>query len=124
MNDEGYRLFLNTHGTDDENISSELKAMLEFFENPTEEVAAKSDSTRIKRMQKRVTTLKNSEELGAKYMREWEERAIERQEGKAEGESRRDNLYKALKAANRLHEFEESIDNSELRNKLYEEFKL
>ena len=50
LNDGAYRLFLNTHGTDAENISPELKAMLEFFENPTEDVAAKSNSDRIKRM--------------------------------------------------------------------------
>ena len=50
--------------------------------------------------------------------------AEEREEGRLEGENRRDNLYKALKATNRLNEFEESIDNSELRKKLYEEFNL
>jgi len=84
LNDDGYRLFLNTHGTDEENISPELKTMLEFFENPTEDVSANSGSDRIKRMQKRVNTLKHSEETGAKYMREWEEKAFERQEGKEE----------------------------------------
>jgi len=88
LNDDGYRLFLNTHGTDDENIRPELKAMLEFFENPTEDVATKSGSDRIRRMQKRVNTLKHSEETGAKYMREWEEKAFERQEGREEEKKR------------------------------------
>ena len=85
LDDGAYRIFLNTHGKDDENISPELKALLQFFEHPSKEVAEQSGSERIKRMQKRVKTLKESEELGAKYMREWEEKALARKEGRAEG---------------------------------------
>ena len=89
LNDGSYRIFLNTHGTDEQNISPELKALLEFFENPTEEKAVQSGSERILRMQKRVKTLKDSEEVGAKYMREWEEKVLEKKEsyeqGRAEG---------------------------------------
>lgn len=85
LHDGGYRIFLNTHGTDTQNISPELKALLDFFENPTEEMAVQSGSERIQRMQKRVKTLKDSEEVGAKYMREWEERAIEKKESYEQG---------------------------------------
>jgi len=36
-------------------------------------------------LQERVKFLKENEEVGARYVREWEERALEREEERAEG---------------------------------------
>ena len=152
LNDGAYRIFLNTHGTDDKNISPELKALLEFFENPSEEVANRSGNERIKRMQKRVKSLKESEEVGVKYMREWEEkifakreareeglaegraegraeglaegRAEGRTEGLAEGRDRINKLNELLLEAGRIDDLKESIRDGEFQKKLLEEFGL
>lgn len=98
LNDDAYRIFLNTRGTNDDQISPELKALLRFFEDPSEEVAERSGSERIRRMQKRVKALKDSEEVGAKYMREWEEKVFAKQEAREEGlaEGRAEGLAEGI----------------------------
>ena len=45
----------------------------------------KQESQRIKEMHRRVEKIRASEEVRAKYMQEWEERALERQEAEARG---------------------------------------
>ena len=85
LGDDAYRIYLNTKGKDAEHISPELKALLEFLENPTEEVAERSESQRIKRMQKHVKSLKSNAEVGVRYMNAWEEIEYAKQEGLAEG---------------------------------------
>lgn len=132
LNDDAFRVFLNTRGTDAENISPELKFLLEFFENPTEEVAEQSGSERIKRMQKRVKTLKASEETGAKYMREWEEKALERKEaravGLAEGRSEMqecmNRLNQKLIADGRIDDLMRSTEDKAFQKQLFAEYRI
>lgn len=55
------------------------------METTTDEAASKSQSKRIKELHRRVSEIKSSEEIGVRYMQEWEERAYERQEARADG---------------------------------------
>ena len=140
LHDGSFRIFLNTRGTDHENITPELRALLEFFENPSEEVALRSGNERIKRMQKRVKSLKESEEVGVKYMREWEEKIFAKREGREEGlaEGRAEGLAEGraeererinklndmLLEAGRIDDLKASIRDVEFQKRLFEEFGL
>ena len=83
--DGGQRIFLNTKGTDPENISEELKWMLRYFESSTRKVAEQSGSERILRMHNHVEKIKSNEEFSFRYLRELEDRALARAEAQAEG---------------------------------------
>lgn len=67
-------------------MSGELIELLNYMETTTDEAASKSQSKRIKELHRRVSKIKSSEEIGVRYMQEWEERTYERQEARGEGE--------------------------------------
>ena len=85
LGDGGVRIFLNTHGKHPELVSPELVELLAYIENTREEVSEQCTSQRIKEIHRRVEKIRASEEVRAKYMQEWEERALERQEAEARG---------------------------------------
>ena len=58
LHDGATRIFLNTHGTDDEGVSEELIQLLLYFEQTTGENAAGSHSRKIEKLQKRVEEIK------------------------------------------------------------------
>lgn len=63
----------------------ELKALLHYFEETTDEVAERSGSQKIQNLQRKINAIKASEDVGVKYMQAWEEKILERQEGFEEG---------------------------------------
>lgn len=85
LDDGATRIFLNTRGTNEQDVSKELVDFLHYTEHTTEQTAVNSGSERIKRIHNRVCKVKSNEEIGVKYMQAWEEKYYERQEGKAEG---------------------------------------
>ena len=89
LGDEAIRIFFNTRGTNGAEVSPETIELLRYIEHTTEEVSRECKSERIKDMQKRISAIKSNEEIGVKYMQEWEEKIIEkrraREEGLAEG---------------------------------------
>lgn len=88
LQDGATRIFLNTHGTDEEGVSEELIQLLRYFEKTTEENAAGSHSRKIEKLQKRVEEIKKNEEVGIRYMNAFEEKMWERREGEMIGEKR------------------------------------
>ena len=88
MEDGAVRTFLNTRGKDASGVSQELVELLHYFERTSDEAAAQSHSGRIKEIHKRVSRIKASEEIGVRYMQEWEERIYEVKEAEARGEER------------------------------------
>ncbi|MCB6992253.1 hypothetical protein LI177_01900, partial [bacterium 210820-DFI.6.37] len=58
---------------------------LRYFENSTQAQAERSESEHIQAMHKIVEAVRSSEEIGVKYMQEWEERELERQKAHEEG---------------------------------------
>ncbi len=84
LNDDATRIFLNTHGTDEENISLELKELLELMEHTNDE-ELEFHSDRVRHLKESVQTIQADAEMGVKYMQAWEEKAWERLEGREEG---------------------------------------
>ena len=89
LEDGATRIFLNTHGKNSEDISPELKELLYYMEQTTEEISC--STSRLQEIKNHVNIVKSSEEIGVKYMQEWEEKILEkrkaRAEGRAEGET-------------------------------------
>lgn len=85
LEDEAIRIFLNTKGKNPEAVSPELVELLHYMENTNEETSRQCKSVRIRQMQERVKGIKSSEEVGVRYMQEWEERELDRREAREEG---------------------------------------
>ena len=79
-------IYLNTKGKDPEGVSSELIAMLEYFEETTDDKALSSGYERIIRLNEIVSSIKASDEIGVKYMNAYEERMHDIQEAREQGE--------------------------------------
>lgn len=75
LKDGAVRIFLNTNGIDSEGVSQELIDFLHYAEDSSEYTCIKSQSERLNIIHERVCKIKQSEELGVKYMQEWEESA-------------------------------------------------
>ena len=86
LQDGAFRIFLNTRGTNDNEVSPELVSFLHYLENTTDAAADSSDSERIRRIHRRVQDVKQSEQIGVKYMQAWEERYYDRKEAREEGQ--------------------------------------
>ena len=80
------RIFLNTRGTVQGKASRELVDLLKYIEDPTVERVKQSGSEKLRSMHKTVERIRSSEEIGVKYMQEWEEKALDRQEAYEEGQ--------------------------------------
>lgn len=87
LNDGATRIFLNTRGTNPEGVSQELIDFLQYIENTDGAFAKKTGSQKIQKIHECVQKIKSSEEMGVKYMQSWEEKIIEREQGKAEGKA-------------------------------------
>lgn len=85
LQDGAFRIFLNTRGTNDDEISPELVSFLHYLENTTDTAADSSDSERIRRIHRRVRDVKQNEKVGVKYMQAWEERYYDKKEAREEG---------------------------------------
>ena len=83
--DGSIRIFLNTKGTNNDEVSQELIDFLHYVESTDEKIAVTSKSDRIKQIHACVSRIKSSEEAGVKYMQKWEEKIIEREKALAEG---------------------------------------
>lgn len=83
LQDGAVRIFLNTHGTNKEEVSPELVELLDYMENTNTCPPAKSE--KLMEIQKRVAAIKSNEEVGVKYMQAWEEKVLEREAGRKEG---------------------------------------
>lgn len=84
LEDGAIRIFLNTRGKNDDEITPELKAFLRYVESPDGEFVEKSGSDRLKKIHACVNRVKLSEEAGVRFMRHWIERIEYLEEGRAE----------------------------------------
>ena len=83
LEDGATRIFLNTHGKNSEDISPELKELLYYMEHTTEEISC--STSRLQQIKNHVNIVKSSEEIGVKYMQEWEAKILEKRKARAEG---------------------------------------
>ena len=84
MDDGAVRIFLNTHGKNDDEVPSALVEFLHYVENPEQQEEEIQDE-RVRKLAGQIEMLKNSQEVGVKYMRLWEELEEARREGLTEG---------------------------------------
>jgi len=82
LNDGALRIFLNTKGTNDHEVSRELIDFLHYIESVDEEIVNGSKSERLQKIHTRVSRVKQSESMGVKYMQRWEEEWMFREEGR------------------------------------------
>lgn len=61
----------------------ELIELLRYIEHTTEEVSSSCRSGKIRELQRRIAMVKSSEEIGVKYMQEWEEKVIEQRRARS-----------------------------------------
>ena len=83
LDDGAARIFLNTRGKDPLGVSEELIELLRYIEHTTEEVSSSCRSGKIRELQCRIAMIKSSEEIGVKYMQEWEEKVIEQRRARS-----------------------------------------
>ena len=88
IEDGAVRIFINTKGKNRKDFSQEFLDFMEYITKSTDEVAAKTESERIKLIHRRVRRIRASEKMGVKYMQEWEELAYAKEEGISEGYQR------------------------------------
>ncbi len=121
-------IYLYTKGT--EGVSSqELKGMLKYIEESTEENAKGSE---LQDIHKLVKEIKKDEEVGIQYMKTWEWEAVlkeegridGRNEGRIEGEERLSKLVKKLIEKSLNKQLEKALNDKEYREKLYKEFNI
>lgn len=126
LNDGATRIFLNTCGENDDEVSPELVELLHYIENTTQEMADTCKSTKIREMQKRICNIKSSEEVGVKYMQLWEEKIIEqdaaREEGREEGQTEILQLLQLLSRNGRAADIERLTTDIAFRQKLLKEY--
>lgn len=98
LEDGATRIFLNTRGANDDEVPQELAEFLHYVEHTTDEAAEHAGSERIRRIHDRVRKVRNSEEVGVKYMQAWEEKYYEKEEARKEGrqEGFQEGLQKGL----------------------------
>lgn len=85
LEDGAVRIFLNTHGKNDDEVSPELVELLHYMENTTEAKPEDTISEKVKQLQKYVKNIKSREDMEVKYMQAWEERIMEQQEAYGNG---------------------------------------
>lgn len=85
LNDRAVRLFLNTRGTNDNEVSAELIEFLHTTEKTLMEDDHKVHSDRLRDLIERVKQIKADQKVGTRYMRYLEEKNLEREKGRAEG---------------------------------------
>lgn len=117
LEDGATRIFLNTRGQNPEEVSPALVELLQYFENTNDEAAARCTSSQIRELHRRVSQIKSSEKIGVKYMQEWEERAYELQEARAEG------MERGIQALI-LDNLEEGVARDRIIQKLQKRFSL
>ena len=84
LNDGAVRIFLNTHGENDDEVSEELVEFLHFVEE-TPDGDKEIKNERVRELADQIDHLKSSQEVGVRYMRFWEEMEELKQEAIAEG---------------------------------------
>lgn len=110
LEDGATRIFLNTEGKNDTETSEELIDFLNYIKNSTDETAAASGSERIHRIHNRVCKVRTSEEVGVRYMYAWEEKYLDRQEGRED--HLREQIEKKLAKNKTPEEIADALEES------------
>ena len=70
-----------------QDVSPDLVQLLHFMEH-TNEAPTNGECEKVRRLRKKIEAIKSNEEVGVRFMQEWEERELERIDARKEGEER------------------------------------
>ncbi|MGL5434802.1 MAG: PD-(D/E)XK nuclease family transposase [Lachnospiraceae bacterium] len=87
LEDGGFRIFLNTRGSDEDSASPELIELLHYIESVNGYERPRIKGDKLKQLHSRVQTIRESEEIGGKWMQLWEEKLREQMEARAQGKT-------------------------------------
>lgn len=127
LDDGAVRIYLNTHGENDDEVSPELIEFLHYMEK-TSQYDKEIENERVRELANQIEDLKSSQEVGVKYMQRWEEiewaklEAIA--EGRAEGEISKtiESIQKIMKNMNlSIDQVMDVLEISEEERPLYRE---
>lgn len=104
LGDGTRKIFFNTRGRNDENISKELRHFLHYVENSTGECAEEDPDGKVHLLHEKITALKESREWERRYMTldelikdaEKESRKVGFEEGREEGLAEGQALFRLL----------------------------
>lgn len=85
LEDGAVRIFLNTRGQNPQDVSPELVELLSFIEHTNQTPADGYDSPKVRELQRQVSQIKSSEEIGVKFMQAWEECELDKKEAREKG---------------------------------------
>ena len=85
IQDGATRIFLNTHGKNKEEVRPELIEFLNYVEKINKLQGETFHSEKVTKIQRAVQQIKPNEQIGVKYMQEWEERQDEIDKAHEEG---------------------------------------
>ena len=85
LEDGAVRIFLNTHGQNPQEVNPDLVELLSFIEHTNQTPVNGYESPKIRELQRQVSQIKSSEEIGVKFMQAWEERELDKKEAREEG---------------------------------------
>ncbi len=85
LNDGAKRIFINTHGTNVDDVSPEFIALMKFIEYNEGIDKTGTKAPNLEKIVDRVGRVKASEKVGVLYMQKWEEEVIMKQQAEKEG---------------------------------------
>ena len=85
LKDGAVKIFLNTKGKNLEEVSAELVDFLKYVEASSKLPESGTQNERLIKIHNKVQQIKSSEEMGVRYMQEWEEKVLIKQEGMEQG---------------------------------------
>ncbi|MBE5970051.1 MAG: Rpn family recombination-promoting nuclease/putative transposase [Lachnospiraceae bacterium] len=85
LNDGAKRIFINTHGTNVDDVSPEFIALMKFIEYNEGIDKTGTKAPNLEKIVDRVGQVKASEKVGVLYMQKWEEEIIMKQQAEKEG---------------------------------------
>ncbi len=85
---------------------------------------ARSKNEKIRRIQEQVHRIKSSEEMGVRYMQEWEEKALIREKAMEQGIDKMKRLTKMLLEQGRTEDLLRATTDMEYQEKLFEELNI
>ena len=103
-------------------VDPEMQEFLSYVENTTDDFAAQARSPLIKEIHKKVTEVKESKEMEVEYMTLLQRDRENIELGREEGSNQMASLIKILLSENRTDELNRALEDSDFRNKLFEEY--
>lgn len=115
LKDGATRIFLNTHGKNQEEVSPELIELLNYMEHTNKNMELKSP--KVRKMKEHVEEIKGSGEIEVRYMQAWEERALDRMEAKEE--ARREMMHILVETYEEM-----GLSNEEIQRRIRKRFEV